>query len=223
MILFPFILLGIIVVFTFLLKKLQLDRFGYWLLGGYSILLVISMVAYSLIPAKDFVDETEFDENRVYLIHELTERRIPVEEFEPYKSKEWSFELSDREEVAIYDTSSDDYYFPVVIERVEGQETIDITLYEVKPDNEPEPVKDDWNETTIHYDSGEITVNQMGKKLYRYAEVSKEPFPYTQFREGGSHFMHFDEVFYHENVLYIALPTDVQFNNESELDVNWLN
>lgn len=219
--LFTILILLVIIGFPFLLKKLQLSRFGYWLLGGYLILLIASVIAYTFIPTEEFADEKEPEDmtNRSHFVHELLDQGVPLEEFEQYKKEEWEFPTATEESYSLY--ADTDQYFPVIVERVENQEAIHVHYYEVIPVIDMEPVYDE-GEVTVYNNSGELTIEVLGFKLYRLNRMEKG-FPFNQFKEEEDHHSISHDVFEHEKMFYITIPADIELNVRPDTDVHWLN
>lgn len=219
---FTILILLVIIGFPFLLRRLQLSRFGYWLLGGYFILLIASVVAYTFIPTEEFVDEEELPAemtNRIYLVHEILDQGVPLEEFEQYKKKEWEFPVGTEESFSLY--AGPDYQFPVIIKRVEDQEAIHVDYYEVTPEIDVEPVYDE-GEVTVYNHNGELTLEVLGYKLYRFNSMEKG-FPFNQFEEEEDHSWIYYDVFDDERMFYITIPADIELNVHPDTDVHWLN
>ncbi|MEJ8764740.1 hypothetical protein WKU33_02545 [Oceanobacillus sp. HCA-5259] len=225
-ILFTILLLLVIIGFPFLLRRLQISRFGYWLLGGYFILLIASVIAYTFIPTEEFVDEEELPAemtNRIYLVHEILDQGVQLEEFEQYKKEEWEFPTATEESFSLESFSlyaSPDYQFPVIIKRVEDQEAIHVDYYEVTPEIDVEPVYDE-GEVTVYNHNGELTLEVLGYKLYRFNSMEKG-FPFNQFEEEDHSWIYYD-VFDDERMFYITIPADIELNVHPDTDVHWLN
>lgn len=228
---FPIVLL-LFLILTFvglalLIGKLKLNRFGYWLFGGYIIILLAGVVAYYSIPTEQVIDENNLTNHAegVHLYYRIVEEGVPLIELEQYKKEEWEFDIVTNETVSLYNSAGFNYYFPVIIERVEGQETVQITHYEVEPNLEIGIVEDYSDQVDVSYSSGILTIEPPGERFYEFSQFEKG-FPFNQFDEGGREDWFFSDVtdhLYFETVFYITIPADIELNTPSDLDVYRIN
>lgn len=223
----PLLLLILLIIgIAFVLSRMQLGRFGYWLLGGYVIFLLAGVIGYSFIPTDDVVDEGNLEDianENVFLYQQVIDRGVSLEAFDEYKKIEWEFKPESSESVTLYNSAGYHYHYPVIVKKVEGQDTIQVSLYEVEPDIELELVENYSDDARVYYTtSGVINIEPPGMRLYRFSQVSEE-FPFNHFdNEIGPHWV-YPDLFYHETVFYVTIPAHIELHASPDMEVYNLN
>ncbi|MHA6253344.1 hypothetical protein [Oceanobacillus sp. CAU 1775] len=209
-----FIILVIIVAFAAvasrLAYKVNVGRKGYWLVGGYAIILIASVILYLFIPKDEFeaVEKLSNDDSRIDITHKVAYRDQPIDDFERFADKEWTFETPQTETIYL-DMDSYDYHIPVLIKEVEGSTSIDVTLYHVESQYKFEELRTPSEELELTYDksTNRLWIITPGTRYFNYATVAKE-FPFTQLssRNAEEYVYYPPDFFLEELVLYFEVP-----------------
>ncbi|GEM_PF-6975684 len=200
----------------YLFAKIKANKLGYWLLAGYTFVILCSVIVYAWIPAENLPAESELagEGEHVDIMDEVAYRGLPIADFEQYKIEEWEFEIPENERINLY-TDSSDYYFPVIIEKVRDAKNISAALYYAGPSFDFSLRSDNSAPTDIHFENGELIITPPGAQYFQYAQLSKE-FPFTQFsgnrdKEHISTFINTGE-----RVIYLKIPEDQELMIDDE-------
>lgn len=192
----------------YLLAKIKVNKLGYWLLAGYTFVILCSIIVYTLLPAENLPAESELtgEEVRADIMHKVAYRGLPIEEFEQYKIKEWEFEIPETERVNL-SVDSSEFYFPVIIEKVSDAANISAALYYAEPGFDFGSKSNSTVSVGIRLENGELIITPPGTQYFHYAQFSKE-FPLTQL-SGDRDKEHIGTTFYTgEYVIYLRIPAN---------------
>ena len=215
------ILIVIIGGFLFFQNRWNLGRkFGYFLLGGYTLFLVITFVVYLFIPVDAFLDEDFPEDGETKdMFHSVVYNGVPIKEFAEFEKASWDFNVAEGESIWL---TTEYYDFPVIIERVDDQEELKVTLYEMLPDVEPVELFGDQGEDGVVLQSNNLTIYSREPYYYELGQFEKE-FPFTRFTaERAEIYMHVLDILNFEKLYYIHLPEHVELLYSPDMYVEWL-
>lgn len=192
----------------YLLAKIKVNKLGYWLLAGYTFVILCSIIVYTLLPVENLPAESELtgEDARADIMHKVAYRGLPIEDFEQYKIEEWEFEIPENERVNL-SVDSSEFYFPVMIEKVNDATNISAALYYAEPGFDFGSKLNSTTSVGIRSENGELIITPPGTQYFHYAQFSKE-FPLTQL-SGNRDKEHIGSSFYTgEYVLYLKIPAN---------------
>lgn len=192
----------------FIIAKIKVKKLGYWMLGGYTTVLLCSLVVYLFIPVEEMPAESDLtgEGMRVDMMHKVAYRGLAIEEFERYKVNEWEWEFDlDTEKSIRLDTNDDYYHFPVVIEEVSDMTNISATLYHVEPEVELEPRSTGNNSVEMRLVNSDLMIEIPEPGYYQYGQLAKE-FPFTQLSDSKEAEYLNPGIYTGEYLLYLKVP-----------------
>lgn len=214
------ILVAIIIVLYFALSKLKIKKLGYWLLGGYTILLLASVIIYQFIPQSERFSTGK--ENRIDLLHEVGYEGKSIQNYEQYKKKEWLIDLTGLEELSIYYGGDLNQQIPVLIEEKEEATSLVAEFYQIKPSLGIEATKDTGETIDLQLKDKNLMILLPAPIYYEYIQVSKE-LPFTQLADSSS-----DSLFYLDSyqrgssILYLKVPKGLELQFDFDIHYEYI-
>lgn len=199
------------------------NRFGYWLLAIYNLVLIGSVVVYFFIPKEGFLEVEDIPwegYEPVAIFLEVVENQTPIEEFTEYLDGTWEFDITGEENLSLGTVATDFFNYPVIIEQTEdtGKITIDFYRDMIKFDG------DDLFQVNVALESNQLIFYPPRHVQYSFGQFDKE-FPFTQFTGGASGELTIPAsyILNGEAVFYITVPEDVELTIDPEIFAEWIN
>lgn len=215
------ILFAIISVLYYAFSKLKFKKLGYWLLGGYTIILLASVIIYQFIPKSELFNDNKA--NRIDMVHDVGYAGKPIQEYEQYKKKEWLIDLTGLEELNVYYDGNIDQSITVLIETKEEATSLEAEFYQIQP-NQAMGVTTDTGETIdLKFKNGNLIILLPAPVHYEYIQISKD-LPFTQLADSS-----FDNPFYHDSyqrgsrVLYLKVPVGLELQFDYDIFYEYIN
>ena len=215
------IILAIIIGAMYFVSKIGLRiKLGYWLLGGYTIVLVGAVIVYAFIPTEDIPAESELSGEEL-IRHQIADGGTQIESLEQYKTGEWSFDVENKNELNLF-VQQEYHYFPVLIKEIPGQESINVSLYyDQPPFNLVTTIGDIDHIVQVSMENETLRVNPGLNSFYDFAHIAKE-FPFTQFSDHGDMGHYIPHMYTGEFVLYIEKPEDLHLHIDADIDYEYI-
>lgn len=195
-----------------LLYKIKIKKLGYWLLGGYVVLLLCSVLIYSFLSIDEPPVEakSEDEEVEIDLLNELVYAGVPIDRYEQYKIEDWVFDVSALEQLIINVEDPDNNGIEIVIEMMDEGTRLEAGYYQINPtviDMEAIIVNSAVLDLMMEIDT--LNVKVPDPSYYEYTKVTKE-FPFTQFENSDSQDDLFDNVRMGDRLIYLKVPENLE-------------
>ncbi len=223
----PLIILMLLVALTFWVvmrfSKWRGAKKGFWILGGYGVILLISVIIYYFIPVS--AEETErarIDHpGHVETFSGVLSGTEDVASIEEFLLKEWEFDYD--EDTFRIESRGDMNFIRVAVERTES-DGIKAAFYRtplsfngMEIENKSIPL-----DIQLTPDRLEIVSSQGTEEVY-IASFSKE-FPMHQFNDQDMEMLGFGmEMGWSEQLLYLQVPEDIEISGVSGVQVEYVN
>lgn len=213
-------LFSIIGVLYYAFSKLKIKKLGYWLLGGYTILLLASVIIYQFIPQSERFNTSK--ENRIDLLHEVGYEGKSIQDYGQYKKKEWLIDLTGLEELSIYYGGDLNQHIPVLIEEKEEATSLEAEFYQIKPNLGTEATKDAGETIDLQIKDKNLIILLPAPVYYEYIQISKE-LPFTQLADSS-----LDSLFYLDSyqrgssILYLKVPKGLELQFDFDIHYEYI-
>ena len=219
LIIFVFIIV-MIAVAAGKLSKLFTAKRGYWMLFGYSLLLIISVGVYyfSAVSEEEGVQSKDFDMNRDDLYNVLYDG-APIESYQKYLEKEWEFPYEG--DTLYFDYLGDDMNtINVAVERYDGN-SIEASFYQTPIYVNGENVREYMNPIDLQLYSDQLVIELAESRELRFSSFAKE-FPMQQFREVNDDMWSGYEIEWGTQLLYLRIPNGIKTSSNYDIYIEYV-
>lgn len=233
----PFIILLIILgilIMVYRMIMLSNRRFVtsnrvYTVLGGYFIVLLVSLGIFSVSPYPEssvLSEKTDDEKTQTYgMYYDVTEEGVLIDHFKDYQANEWEFEFSG-EKLDIRFNDNESYDLPIIIER-KGlvDDTVEVVLYSTPSSVEGIDLSSMIRSFEINLIEGDVNVLEVIEPhdIIDVVTFEKE-FIFNQFSDDGTEDM-FSSPYVEigENMLYILIPSGVEIQTNDYVEIEYIN
>ncbi|MFC4024846.1 hypothetical protein ACFOUV_13670 [Oceanobacillus longus] len=219
----PFIILLIIAtVIIYSLRWLNRQRFakkGYWLLGGYVLLLLLSVGVYYLIPVPQEDSEGEPEDIHTAKLQGVIYDGIPIESIRQYLDKEWEFP-SNQESIHIGYQGNIDHSIQIAVERSGNTDSIEASFYQTPVYIMNTKITESLQPVNVEFFSGNLMVETPESMYLEFSTYAKE-FPVKQFT-GQLKDDWWDDVEISEQLLYLKVPENIEISSDSDVWIEYV-
>lgn len=209
------IYITIIVGLLYLFSKIKIKKVGYWLLLGYTTILVISAIVYLFIPKDDIISATELwsEDGEIDLLYEVVYESQPIETYDRHKKNEWIIDVENLDELMIFYELEYNYSIPVIIELVNDQTKLEASFYQVSP--KIDAVRQEGRDVVnVRLANEELIISAPSTNYFQFVSAKKE-FPFNQFGESVPRVDLLEGFHSGQGIIYLKVPEhlDLQFAN----------
>lgn len=224
----PFMILFFIAMLVFLgvrwLSNWNVVKRGYWMLGGYGVILIISVIIYYFIPVSAEESQGIAHPGNLETFNEVISGADSVASIEGYLEEEWTFSY-DADTLQIQFQGENDYALRIAVARTEN-ETIDAAYYRTPLYFNGEAVEVSSIPVNLRINDDRLDIiSQENMEEVNLSSFSKE-FPMQQFNEtetapfGGGFGI---SVQWSEQLIYLQVPEDIEISTGASTHVEYLN
>lgn len=208
----------IIISVFYLLSKIRIKKLGYWLLGGYMAVLLLSVIVYLFISTDWSPTESELvdEEVKIDLLHEVAYSGESVQEYEQYKKESWAFDVAGLGQLNVYNEEMLDYSIPIVIETISNETNLKAEFYEVDPIVGMEATNKQTASVKLTMESDKLIIALPEPSYYEYAQVAKD-FPFTQFGNSVPQRRFHDSIYSGSQMIYLKVPENLELQFDPDI------
>ncbi|MFA1819324.1 hypothetical protein ACDX78_03800 [Virgibacillus oceani] len=224
----PFIILLVLSVLVILgvrwFSRRKIAKKGYWMLGGYGIILLISVIIYYFIPVS--TEETAGIQHPDHwdTFSSVISGADSVASIEEYLVEEWEFDYEE-DTLRIASQGENNYDSRIAVERTEN-ETIEAAFYRTPLYFQGREVEIDSRPVYLQMTSDRLElIFPESTEEISFASFSKE-FPMQQFKDkemGPFGYAFGFGIKWSEQLIYLQIPEDMEISTGPEVHVEYLN
>lgn len=220
----PIILLGLIIIIGVALTikmgnaKYNRSKRIYWILGGYVLLLLLSVGVYLFIPVQE--EEVKPDTEGVPSLYDIAYEGAPVDIASKYKVKQWEFDY-ENDQLSLSNRGDDQNTIPVRVDRKENDGKIEATYYQTPTFRFGMDMTKYIHPVGVSMEADNLFVDLPDSTRLEFNGYKKE-FPMKQFTEEGfwesDNWMEYGDRIYGEQFLYLRVPKNIKINANGDMN-----
>ncbi|RDW21265.1 hypothetical protein [Oceanobacillus chungangensis] len=221
----PFIILLIIIVAVIVVvlrgfNRVNITRKGYWILGGYVIVLLLSVVIYYFIPGPK--EESQQAPTGRQDLSEVLYGELPVESINEYFEEEWDFSY-DKDSIQIGYKGDLNNSVSIAVERTDGN-SIKAAFYQT-------PIYASGIELTEHIKPIDMQLSEdrflinLPETVHLDFTSFRKEFPLLQFKDSPNEDWMGDSERFHwgDQLLYLQIPREIEIKTEMDVYLEYVN
>jgi len=210
------IIIGVILAITWL-NRWNVARKGYWLLGGYVTILLISVVVYYFIPAE--ANEVKSNSGNKFTLSGVLYEGRTIDSVVKYLKKEWEFDYHETSIYLDYEGDLQDV-LSIAVARTD-EEKIKAAFYQTPFIVSGKDISEQINPMDVRLNKHELIIEASMTEL-EYTTFSKG-FPVGQFTEKRDEWSSWVDLESGEQLLYLQIPRQVEITAGPNVHVEYLN